>query len=365
MKRKISLTLVFTLTIAIVALLFLFAVTILARFLNKKQSVFEQPESVDIVDEEVEIEQENGFILLLPDDFLVVESTVGDFFEDSTEVIYPEENDKVVPPINNEDVAQPEEDEEVIPPVADDEQIEVTQPDNEYENNDVTSPEEDGSGDVTIPEVEDEEVTTPDTDEDVTQPKDEEVTEPDTDEDVTDPKDEEVTEPDTDEDVTEPKDEEVTEPDTDEDVTEPEEDKKVTEFNSAGFDFKEDIKNSMADGSGAMLWNLSVNYNELNASDLLAQHGLYLVFRCAYSADGINHSEWYSFAYAIYNDETENYNSVGYLNGYIYAIQFAVVNVAPNDDYMGGYAGEELSSDNFVAVSKVIYNPHFIEDLAD
>lgn len=121
----------------------------------------------------------------------------------------------------------------------------------------------------------------------------------------------------------------------------------------------EEYQNSMADGSGKMLWNLNVSYNDLNASDLLAQHGLYIVFKTNFDADGENSTQWYSFAYAFYNEEGENYNSTGYLNGYVYSIQFAIVDIAPDDIEMGGYNDGLLTDDNFITFSDIFVNQYF------
>jgi hypothetical protein len=128
---------------------------------------------------------------------------------------------------------------------------------------------------------------------------------------------------------------------------------------SLGFTVNETYKNSMADGSGTMLWNLDVSYNQLSAGNLLEQNGLYLVFRSAYSADGENTSNWYTFAHAFYNDEAENYTSTGYMNKYIYSIQFAVVDVAPNDTEFGGYDDVQIEEDNIIAISAIYYNQYF------
>jgi hypothetical protein len=296
-------------------------------------------------------------------------------------------DEKVTAP--DEDVTAP--DEEVTAPDEDattpDE--EVTAPDEDATTPDekVTTPDEDDNNnntseeEVTTPDEDDEEVNVPEGNEDVTPPS-EDVTEPDkdednSDEDVTTP-DEEVTTPDKDNNDT--SDEDETDGNTDEDVTTPDEDTTTpdedetgdnnvedndsdvedkNEPTDAGFVIVEDYKNSMADGSGAMLWNLNVSYYELNASDLLAQHGLYLVFKSYYTADGEVSSNWYSFAHAFYNEETESYTSTGYLNGYVHSLQFAVVDVAPDDTELGGYNNVELSSSNFKAISGIFYNNYF------
>jgi hypothetical protein len=116
--------------------------------------------------------------------------------------------------------------------------------------------------------------------------------------------------------------------------------------------------NSQANGGGKMLWMLTVSYDGLNASDLLEQHGLYLVHKMTYSEDE-NDGKWHSFAHAFYLDEEEGYNSTGYLNGYIYSVQFAVVNVAPDDANLGAYENVVLTEENFIDISEIYYNLHF------
>jgi hypothetical protein len=120
----------------------------------------------------------------------------------------------------------------------------------------------------------------------------------------------------------------------------------------------ESYANSQADGSGSILWELTVNYGGLNASDLLAQDGYYLIFKVSCSADGSESDKWYAFVDAFYLDEEEGYNSTGYLNGSVYSVQFAVVTVAPGDAEFGRY-DNELSAWDFVAVSEVYYNQYF------
>jgi hypothetical protein len=358
-------------------------------------------EHIDKIDDEVDA----GFITILPDDFLIIEKieNVSDQITNDNDKTTVPDNDIIGEDKNVDNVTPDKDNEEVIIPECEDDiatpEKDVTKP-----NEDVTTPDED----VTTP---DEDVTTPDEDvtepnEDVTTP-DEDVTEPN--EDVTTP-DEDVTTPNEDnkdtldeddkeidsqpdedddtskDDVTTPDEDDdtsnddVTTPDEDnntsnDDVTTPDEDNNDNNVEGdkdnnvedetedepiiGNFTIVEDYKNSMADGSGKMLWNLNVSFNELNASDLLAQHGLYLVFRCVYSADGESTSEWYSFAHGFYEEETEGYNSTGYLNGYIYSIQFAVVDVAPDDTVLGGYFNVELTQSNFKAISEIFYNLYF------
>jgi hypothetical protein len=124
------------------------------------------------------------------------------------------------------------------------------------------------------------------------------------------------------------------------------------------FTIEEDYKNSMANGTGAMLWNINVNYNGLNASDLLAQDGLYLVYKITYSEDIENASTWYAFANSFF-EESENYNSTGYMNKYVYSIQFAVVDVEPDDTTFGSYENVALTDSNFIAVSNIYYNLYY------
>jgi hypothetical protein len=121
---------------------------------------------------------------------------------------------------------------------------------------------------------------------------------------------------------------------------------------------EEEYKNSMADGTGAMLWNLNVSFDGLNATNLLEKHGLHLVYKVNYSTD--SSSEWYSFAHTFL-EEFESHNATGYLNGYVHSIQFAVVNVDPDDTVMGGYINVELERSNFIATGNVHYNNYYNE----
>jgi hypothetical protein len=107
-----------------------------------------------------------------------------------------------------------------------------------------------------------------------------------------------------------------------------------------------------------MLWNLTVNYGGLNASDLLAQKGYYLVFKVNGGADGNESDKWYAFVDAFYLDEEADYNSMGYLNASVYSVQFAVLTVAPDDTAFGGY-DNALSVSDFVAIGEVYYNQYF------
>jgi hypothetical protein len=106
-----------------------------------------------------------------------------------------------------------------------------------------------------------------------------------------------------------------------------------------------------------MLWNLTVSYGELNASDLLKEKGYYLVFKVSYSAEGDADEKWYAFDNAFYLDEEDGYNSMGYLSSLVYSVQFAVVAVAPTDSVLGAY--DSLTESDFVSLSEVYYNEYF------
>jgi hypothetical protein len=120
----------------------------------------------------------------------------------------------------------------------------------------------------------------------------------------------------------------------------------------------ESYANSQADGTGSTLWNLTVNYGGLNASDLLAQDGYYLVFKVSYSVAGDTSEKWYAFVNAFYFDEEEGYNSTGYLSSIVYSAQFAVVTVAPTGNALGSYENA-FSENEIVAMSEIYYNQYF------
>lgn len=119
--------------------------------------------------------------------------------------------------------------------------------------------------------------------------------------------------------------------------------------------------NSQADGYGTMLWRLKVSYNGLNATDLLEKEGKYLIYKVYYGENSDLTEAWYSFAYAVqldYLEEGADYNATGYLNGYAQAIQFAVVDIAPDDDFLGKYDSTLLKNKNFIALSEIYTNEY-------
>jgi hypothetical protein len=121
---------------------------------------------------------------------------------------------------------------------------------------------------------------------------------------------------------------------------------------------EEFYSNSQADGYGSMLWMLNVSYNGLNATDLLAQHGYYLVYRTAYEGHDIQERTWYSFVHSVYFLEEATYNSTGFMPQ-TKAIQFAVVKAAPTDEVFGGYDNLKLTYEHFVGLSRVYVNSYF------
>jgi hypothetical protein len=138
-----------------------------------------------------------------------------------------------------------------------------------------------------------------------------------------------------------------------------EEDVTVTYPNSAKFSIVETYANSQADGGGSMLWMLNVSYDGSNASNLLADKGLYLVQKTLYGDENSSSEKWFSLSHAFYLDEEEGFNSTGYLNGYAHSVQFAVVNIAPDDVEFGTYSEGLLTADNFVGISHVYFNLYF------
>jgi hypothetical protein len=113
------------------------------------------------------------------------------------------------------------------------------------------------------------------------------------------------------------------------------------------------------DGNGTQLWMLNVSYDALNASKLLEEKGYYLVFKMIYSDPADGTEQWYAFTHAFYLEEFESHNSTGYLNGYIHSVQFAVVDVKPDDEHYGAYDHGSLDESNFIATSEIFYNQHF------
>jgi hypothetical protein len=127
------------------------------------------------------------------------------------------------------------------------------------------------------------------------------------------------------------------------------------EVTEQGFLIDSFYTNSQANGGGVWLWMVNVSYNEMNASDLLSEKGLYLVFKLNGSDE---EAKWYAFSYAFYLEEADGYNSTGYMNSSVSDVQFAVVNVKPDDEIYGGYDADTLTEENFVDASEVFYNQH-------
>jgi hypothetical protein len=117
--------------------------------------------------------------------------------------------------------------------------------------------------------------------------------------------------------------------------------------------------NTHADGSGTMLWGLKVSYKLQNASTLLQNEGKYLVLKFSTSEDTHESAKWFAFTHSSFFDEEETHNFTGFFNKYVYAVQFAVVDVAPDDSLYGSYDAIKLQEENFVALSDVYYNVHY------
>jgi hypothetical protein len=118
-------------------------------------------------------------------------------------------------------------------------------------------------------------------------------------------------------------------------------------------------QNSLADGSGSMLWTISVSYDGKNAAEL-ADEGLYLVYYISYGEGG--DWGWYAFESEFTVTVNEEGQTVLYgLPNITKSVRFAVVKKAPLDSFLGGYAEGELSESDFVSVSDVYYNSYFEE----
>jgi hypothetical protein len=120
-------------------------------------------------------------------------------------------------------------------------------------------------------------------------------------------------------------------------------------------------QNSMADGSGSMLWTISVSYDGKNAAELSEEDGLYLVYYISY---GEEYGDWGWYAFETEFTVTVNEEGCTVLYGLpnmTKSVRFAIVKKAPSDSFLGGYADDELSESDFVSVSEVYYNSYFEE----
>jgi hypothetical protein len=120
-------------------------------------------------------------------------------------------------------------------------------------------------------------------------------------------------------------------------------------------------QNSMADGTGTMLWTISVSYDGKNAADLSEEDGLYLIYFISYGEE-YGDSGWYAFEAEFSVTVNEEGCTVLYgLPNLTKSVRFAVVKKTPSDSFLGGYSAEELSDSDFLAVSEIYYNSYFAE----
>lgn len=134
MKRKTSLTLI--LTLIIVFFLFL-SITLIINYNNQQADAPEQDKNITDADKEIEIDNNDEFIMVLPDDYLIVDTVVDIYPEEDIVDNYDElitilpdnylieenSNDIVdtIPPENSDNITN---DTDVIPEIPNDEFLE-------------------------------------------------------------------------------------------------------------------------------------------------------------------------------------------------------------------------------------------------
>jgi hypothetical protein len=168
-------------------------------------------------------------------------------------------------------------------------------------------------------------------------------------------------EPETPEFPNEPEVPETPETPDEDDTVDPDEDNSDNEEEQKKIVVTQSYQNSMADGSGSMLWTISVSYDGKNAAELSEEDGLYLVYYISY---GEEYGDWGWYAFETEFTVTVNEEGCTVLYGLpnmTKSVRFAIVKKAPSDSFLGGYADDELSESDFVSVSEVYYNSYFEE----
>ncbi len=122
---------------------------------------------------------------------------------------------------------------------------------------------------------------------------------------------------------------------------------------------EQSYQNSKEDGTGSMLWTISVSVDGKNAQELLEEDGFYLVYFISYG-DEFGNSGWYAFDAEMSVAQNEKNATVFYgLPNMTMSVKFAIVKKAPSDSAFGSYADGELSENDFLFVTDVYYNAYF------